>query len=137
MLAGTGRRLANNPYFYAELRSAVSVVVLRRSPAPFPGLAELNEAFSDVQRATARLARERHALLIDLRNGPHRSDPGVESAIGRHRKQLLAGWRKVGFVVGTSVGAIQIQRHMRQDGIDAAVGQDDEAVFDELTKALR
>ncbi|RMG95787.1 MAG: hypothetical protein D6705_12845 [Deltaproteobacteria bacterium] len=67
-------------------------------------------------------------LLVDLRSAPGRNDDPYERAVAPHRKALLTRAERVAVLVGTPIGALQVQRHMREDGVDALVGHDEVAL---------
>jgi hypothetical protein len=113
--------LLHNLYFVLTLdadRSPPTVRLVRRAE-PFPSLATLREQYLLVIARLDRLGRERRCLMIDLRDGPGRSDPAFELLMKELRPKLFFGFHRVGILTATPLGLLQVRRHTRMDGIDA------------------
>lgn len=131
MLAMTMIEL-ETPYYVIETEPSGEIIFLRRTGAAYQSLAEMEADIDKVIAAFDRLGRDRRGLLIDLRDGPRRNDPAFEDAMGRLRPKLLRGFRHVAVVVRTAVGALQVKRHLRDDGAGAEVFLDWEVALDWL-----
>jgi hypothetical protein len=106
---------------YPELR----VLRYTRNDVLFPTLADLERVFAETSRELDRLGRERHAMLVDLRAAHGSNAPGFEEAMARARRGLLAGFPRIAVLVKTAAGALQMQRHAREDGANMRVFQDE------------
>lgn len=60
-------------------------------------------------------------LLVDLRAASPRNDPAFEADIVKFRRKLCGGGQKVAILVCTAMGALQVKRHMREDGFAVEV----------------
>jgi hypothetical protein len=98
-------------------RVAPQVVRATRTPEIFVGLEEVVESFLSLRRRLAELAidRARNALLVDLRDGPLRSDPAFDEVVREHRPRLFEGFNSGAVLVRTLSGKIQLTRHERTD----------------------
>jgi hypothetical protein len=65
-------------------------------------------------------------LLVDLRSSPVRNDPEWEQAASQLRPKLFGGFPRVAVLVKTAVGALQVKRYARDDGLDLHIFHDEE-----------
>jgi hypothetical protein len=121
--------LARTPHWILHRDSTRSVVRATRTPVPFHSHAEMEQAFEVVQTALDRVGRSRHGLMVDVREGPFRTDPAFERAFQRHRVAMLTGWLRVAVLVGTAIGKLQINRHAREDGLGVQAFDDEASAF--------
>ncbi|XYH94107.1 hypothetical protein ACMHYB_40600 [Sorangium sp. So ce1128] len=120
---------------YAVLVDAATSIVWNvRSSRPFTSVEELEAVKGALCHVLDGLGRSRYALLVDVRAAPGRNDPSFEAAMNRIRPRWLRGFRRVGVLVQSVVGALQIQRYARQDGIERLVTSDESALLRYLTK---
>lgn len=98
-------------------RLAPQVFRVTRTPTLFTSLDEVREAFLGLRRRLSELPidRARHALLIDLREGPLRSDPAFDAVVSEHRPLVFEGFHVGAVLVRTMSGKIQLTRHERAD----------------------
>ncbi|WNG42447.1 hypothetical protein F0U61_42960 [Archangium violaceum] len=106
-----------------------------RSDKPFASLTEFERVFTELGEALDRLDRQRYVILADVRAAPGRNDPDFEAALLRMRPRWLGGFRKVGVLVQTTVGVMQIQRYARQDGIKRLVTIDEAEILRYFSQA--
>jgi len=108
-------------------RVAPQVFRVTRTPAPFTSLEEVRSAFLALRQRLSELPidRARHALLIDLREGPLRSDPAFDAVVSEHRPLVFEGFHVGAVLVRTMSGKIQLSRNERVDRVYRAF--DDEA----------
>jgi hypothetical protein len=116
----------SSPYGRIDLDPDHAVARYTRTSLQFPTLTELEIFHENVARALDRLGRARHALVVDLREARGNNTSGLEQALTRGRRRLLAGFLRVGIIVKTATGALQVLRHAGEDGIEVRVFQDDE-----------
>lgn len=98
-------------------RAAPQVVRATRTPEPFVDLDEVHASFLELRRRLRELPLDRaeNALLVDLRDGPLRSDPAFDEAVREHRPRLFEGFHLGAVLVRTLSGKIQLTRHERAD----------------------
>jgi hypothetical protein len=116
------------------LRRIVRVV---RSSEPYGSIAELELSYAPLYVKYEMLPRSSLALLLDLRAVVARNDPEFETAVARHRTRMTAGFYKVGILVRSAVGKLQVTRHIREDGIVALVSDDERELLDAIAKDVR
>ena len=63
-------------------------------------------------------------VLVDLRDAPGRNDDAYEQAVIPFRRRLLIAAPRVVVLVRMRVGALQVARHARADGVDVVVTHD-------------
>ncbi|WP_239014496.1 hypothetical protein [Archangium violaceum] len=106
-----------------------------RSDKPFASMSEFDRVFMELGEALDRLDRARYVIIADMRAAPGRNDPEFEAGILRMRPRWLGGFRKVGVLVQTTVGMMQIQRYARHDGIKRLVTTDEEEIHRYFSQA--
>lgn len=124
-----------NEHFTVFVDERLRLVRSIRSDKPFSSIAEFERSFLELGEALDRLDRQRYAILADLRAAPGRNDSEFEAALSRVRSRWLGGFRKVGVLVQTTVGMMQIQRYARQDGIKRLVTNDEEELLRYFSQA--
>lgn len=119
-------------YFRIRLEREGRVVVVTRTETPFPSLSEVRTAFAAMFVALDRLGRAGRGLLCDLRLAPGRNDPEFEKLMNELRPHWLQGFRRVGVLVRSTVGALQIRRYARGDGMERLVSSDEAVLMEYL-----
>ncbi|KYG02249.1 hypothetical protein BE21_05475 [Sorangium cellulosum] len=123
-----------NDYYTVLIDAQLGIVWNVRSSKPFASLDELDTMMGAVVSYMEGLDRPRYSLLLDIRAGPGRNDPEFEAAISRLRRRWFHGFRRIGILVQTVVGAMQAQRYARQDGIRRLISSDEAAILRYLTQ---
>jgi hypothetical protein len=103
-----------------------------RSDVPFPSLEALEIAVSNQIRTFDELGRVNRVLCIDLRAVMGRNDAEFEERIGKLRLKLYGGFLRLGVLVRSSVGALQVKRLVQADGLARMVTTDEAALLDYL-----
>lgn len=98
-----------------EVVQTGTVIVARRTSAPFEDVAEVETVHAALLVALAGIPRSQCALVIDLRSAPSRNDPAFEKALAPYRRRLMEGWKHCVALVRSAVGRLQVQRHGRED----------------------
>lgn len=101
------------------------VIRVVRSSQPFDTLREILEVHRALVARLDAVDRAALGLLYDLRDAQGRNDPAFESAIAPIRPRIWAEWGRISVLVRTAIGAMQIRRHLAEDGIRASVFTDD------------
>jgi hypothetical protein len=111
-----------------------SIARFVRSSLAYASIADIEQEGLEVERALQKAGKIR--LLVDLRAVTPRNDPGFELAIAKFRSKLLGGEQKVVILVGTAMGALQVKRHMREDGFAVEVFTQEEEALTFLDMSL-
>jgi hypothetical protein len=121
-----------NEYSITSIDPKGPLVQSVRSDLPFPTLEELERSVSDMIRIYDEIGRTGRVLLSDLRAVNGRNDEAFEQRMLKLRPKLYGGFLRVGILVRSSVGALQIKRMVREDGLERMVMTDE----DELLRYL-
>ncbi|WP_257456919.1 hypothetical protein [Archangium lipolyticum] len=129
------KQVFQDEYFTVLVDERRGIVRTIRSSAPFTSLEELEGIFTRLGESLDALGRSRYGLLADLRAGPGRNDPEFEAIMEqRHRPRWIGGFRRVGVLVRSTVGVMQIQRHARSDGVERMISKDEDELLKYLTQ---
>jgi hypothetical protein len=126
------QELLRNRQWVLERDPSASALRLARTDAPYATLDELERAITAVLGALDAAGRAKHTLLIDLRQGPLRTDPEFESAMQHFRVETALGFVRVALLVRTAVGKLQVQRHVREEHAAAQVFTDEAEALEYL-----
>lgn len=127
--------ILHNAHHTVTIDPVLQIAWVTRSPMPSESAAQFEAMWMEVGRALDRVDRHRLCLLIDLRAAVGRNDPQFEAAMQRIRPVVMGGFRRIAILVRTTAGALQIQRHVREDGIDRMIGSDEARLLDYLREA--
>lgn len=105
-----------NPHFRVRYASAARFVWLARSAEPFASTEDIDVAVSEITRVLDSLGRRTFVMLLDLREAPMRTDPAFDKAMRGQLPRIFADISQVALLVSTSLGALQVARHMREQG---------------------
>ncbi len=103
-----------------------------RTASTFASTVDLERSYATVATELDRVGRAGFALLVDLRAAHGTNTAEFEEAMARARLGLLRDFRKVAGLVRTSTGALQVQRHAREDHRAMPVFQDERAALEYL-----
>ncbi len=103
---------------------------ITRTEQPYPSIVAINQEANEIERVLEKFRRSR--ILVDLRPVAPRNDEEFESAMSRYRQKLFRGNGRMAILVQTAVGALQVKRHMREDGLQAEVFQSEEEALSYL-----
>ncbi len=102
---------------------------MRRTARRYETLEDIAPSFAAINQEIAQLTRTSDTVLIDLRAAVGRNDPAFEATIAPLRRVLLRKFERVGVLVRSGVGRLQLQRYLAEDGIEASVfAHEDEAM---------
>lgn len=130
------RELFRDPYLSALYDSAGQILWSVRSTEPFPSIEQGVKSWSLICDTFDRVGRAGRCYMSDLRAGPARNDPEFEQAIFKLLPRLHAGFLRNAVLVRMAVGALQIQRHARKDGITRLVTTNEEEALHYLRTGL-
>ncbi len=97
------------------------LVVARRTTARYETEQAVHDAYATMHREFERIGRADKRLLIDLRLATGRNDASSEAALAKHRRAHADGFERAAVLVGTVAGRMQVERLMREDGLDLRV----------------
>jgi len=112
-------RLFESPYCTLDWEGTRVLARFVRTGLPYATIADIDEDGIALQRVLERAGKIR--LLVDLRPVVPRNDPSFEVAIASFRRRVLGGRQRAAILVRTAVGALQVKRHMREDGFQVEV----------------
>ncbi len=119
-------QLLKNRYFVVTLEEEAKLIRITRTETPFPSVDEVTSRWLTIRAILDREGREGRGLLIDLRLGPARNDPAFEEAVRAVLPTIHRGFRRNAVLVRLAVGALQIRRHAREDGVERLVTHSEE-----------
>ncbi|WP_437680169.1 hypothetical protein [Sorangium sp. So ce131] len=127
--------LLRNDHFTVTVDAAAKLARITRTTEPFRSPEELEEKWLEVSRALVQRDRRELSLLVDVRASPGRNEPAYEAAMLRMRPVVMRGFRRVALLVSSQIGALQLLRHVREDGIDRMISHDEGALLAYLADA--
>jgi hypothetical protein len=105
---------------FVSVRRTIGIMKLIRvvrTTAALDTLEQVDEAWGGVSRVLAPIDRSRHVLLIDMRSAPGRNDDAFERRVAPYRAATVHGFPRVAVLVKSVPGQLQVQRHVREDGL--------------------
>lgn len=128
-------RLHETPYGTVDLDGKHLVVRVVRSERPYATTSDIYAEGLAIQHELDGLGRM--PLLVDLRAVTPRNDQGFEVAIADFRRRVFGGRHRAALLVRTAVGALQVKRHMREDGFPVEVFTSEEEALEYLSMRPR
>lgn len=104
-------------------------VLVTRTSRRYASVDEVEPSFRAVQDALAEVDPAKMALLVDLRAIVGRNDPEFETALAPYRRQLLSSFVRTALIVRTTIGRMQLERYLSDDGVAAKVFDDPDAAM--------
>jgi hypothetical protein len=126
--------LLDHPCYEVRLDPARSILRLTRTEVPYESMRDLLALHHRIGKVLDRAGRARHTLLVDMRRAPVNNDPEFEQASGRGRQIVVRDFHRVAVLVRTSVGALQVGRHLREDRVPGEVFTDEPAALEYLSR---
>lgn len=128
--------LYSDPYVELLLTDQGRLLRVVRTALPHPNLATLLDSFGRVIAAVDRAGRIGRGLVIDTRAPTGRNDPWFEEGMAAVRPRLDAQFARVGVLVRSAMGALQIRRFVSEDGMERLASADEQALVAVLLKAI-
>ncbi|HRI51218.1 MAG TPA: hypothetical protein PLW65_13650 [Pseudomonadota bacterium] len=116
------RELFQDDYIVVRVDADGLLVWLIRSSVAYPDIAALMWSFEGVIAALDRAGRSGRVMLFDTRAARGRNDPEFESAMAALRPRIERQFVRVGVLVASAVGALQMRRWVSADGIERVTG---------------
>ncbi len=122
--------ILDNDFVSVRREGGSGLIRVTRSGTPITALPQIDQTWGAVNRALLQVDRRAHSLLIDMRRAQGRNDDAFEQAVARHRAATVQGFRRVGVLVQSLHGQLQVKRHVREDKLGEV------RVFDSEPQAL-
>jgi hypothetical protein len=119
---------------YHRLTDEGAHLTLHRSAVEYPDLATIRREYLKLIDAEAPYRHER-GLLVDLREARGRNDQGFEETMNGLRGPSMEGFEPLVVLVQSALGKLHVERHMRGDGLRAAVVTDPEEAMRHLRQS--
>lgn len=117
------------PYFIIRVDDADRIVRIWRSSEPFPHLSAVHAGWQSVIHACNKIGRVGRCQLLDMRLAPARNDPEFEKTVTALLPAVHAGFLRNAVLAKLAVGALQIRRLAKSDGIERLItSSEDEAL---------
>jgi len=109
----------------------------RRKNLPYQTPAQATSVLTQLDEKIRSYPRSLWAILFDARGAPvPNSDPAMEAAIVKLRKQIFEGFAGAAVLVRTAAGNMQATRQAKEDGLTYGVFMDEKAAREYLAKCL-
>jgi hypothetical protein len=131
--ARSGTRLLETAYCTIDWDRQHGLLRFARTEQPYPSTATIEHEAIEIERAIDRMRGAR--ILVDLRLAAPRNDPDFEAVMKKYRRKLFDRAERAAVLVRTAVGALQVKRHMREDGHHVEVFQAEEEALNYLDGA--
>lgn len=103
-------------YFTVSVSGTEKLAQIERSDAVFASIDDVRRAWREVDAALQKTVRRGRSLLVDLRQAPARNDPEFENAVRAILPDVRRGYRRIGVLVRSAAGGLQVSRLARADG---------------------
>ncbi len=111
------KEVFRNAYFVVSLEPDAPIVRVSRTSTPFETLEDVTHRFLELGGVLDRLGRAGKNLLFDMREAPARNDPAFEQAMAQVHARVYWGFGKLGVLVRTAAGMLQVKRAAREQGV--------------------
>ena len=123
-----------NEYTTISMDPQSPLVRMVRSEVPFSSIEALERSVGEMIRTLDGIGRDKRVLMNDLRAISGRNDSTFEARMKSLRPRLYGGFVRVGILVRSSVGALQIKRMVQEDGMDRMVMTDEAELIEYLVQ---
>lgn len=124
-----------NRYVVLTSEQGSAIVRWRRNDVPYASYDDVRLCHEELAWHLDQHGRAGRGLLVDMRGAQLNNDPEFEAVATAARELLVRGFGKVAVLVATAVGALQVRRHIREDGRDIPVFQDEAEAIAHLLRA--
>ena len=126
------REILRTPYLVMHVDDSAQLVRMQRTSEPFPSLDEVRSGWLGVIDACDRAGRRGRCFLGDMRLGPARNDPAFEQIVLPLIPHVHKGFVRNAVLVKMAVGALQIKRHAKSDGVERLITSSEEEALQYL-----
>jgi hypothetical protein len=128
------KEVFRNEYTAISIDSRGVLIRMVRSDLPFSSIEALEQCLTSMIRTLDGIGRDGRCLMNDLRAITGRNDATFEERMKILRPRLYGGFVRVGVLVRSSVGALQMKRLVQEDGVDRMVMTDEAELIDYLVR---
>jgi hypothetical protein len=128
--------MMSNAYLSVDIDPAQGILRFTRTSVPYTSHEDLLLVHQQIGQMFDRLGRARHVLLVDMRKAPLNNGADFEAAAARGRAILVRGFSHVAVLVQTATGMLQINRHLREDGVSGQVFTEEEEALAYLRRVV-
>ncbi|WP_437629749.1 hypothetical protein [Sorangium sp. So ce854] len=130
--------LLQNDHLTVILQEDLAIVRSARSELPYPSPEDFIRVHTEALKVYESLDRPSLGHLVDIRQPPMNNDPAFEAATMRTRSMIVQEFACVAVLVRTAVGALQVNRLLREENNDnVLVFHDEEVALAHLRGELR
>lgn len=122
--------LADGRHCKIALREQGRLVWFYRTSTPFESTEVCEAAWSEAVAVLDQLPRPSLRIVVDLRDGPMRSDPAFEKIGQRYRARLTDGFERSALLIRTLAGRLQLARHQREQQFSVQIFEDERLALD-------
>jgi hypothetical protein len=105
---------------------ASAVVRYVRTARPFETAADTIRLHVELGALLDQLRRQDFGLLVDLREAPFHPGETLDRTIAESRKHVFRGFPRAAILVRSAMGALQLTRYVREDGLEIPVVRDEQ-----------
>lgn len=100
-----------------------------RTSVPYASMLEYETLHERIAEVLDQHGRKQHVLLVDVREAVMNTDPAFEKVAVRVRQLLARDFRRIAFLVKTAIGALQVNRLIREDSLNASAFSEETAAI--------
>ena len=119
------KTLFHDSYVTVSLDESKKLIRFVRSSTPFPDLDAPRRTYKTLTAMFDAMGRQHYSLLTDIRRAPGRNDPAFETLMLELRTRVQLGFARRGTLVATAVGAMQVRRLTKEDGLERMISSDE------------
>ena len=121
--------LFQNEYLSVRLEHHGKLVRVTRSAKIIADPQIVQLAYDPIIAVLDRIGRSGRCLLSDVRLAPGRNDPAFEEVFSQVRARMMRGFDRIGTLVQTKVGMLQLHRHIREDKVERIASSDEQELL--------
>lgn len=130
-------RVFEDAFHTLDLDVEQRVAVLKRTSHEAADAEEVRRAFDAMIAAVRDVPAGKYGLLLDVRKGPLKSDPGFDALVRPRIVELVGRFAFTAVFVRTAVGRLQLARYARELGMSIDVFDDERELVAHLEEAVR
>jgi hypothetical protein len=104
------RRVLKNDFIEAEVDYSRRIVIVTRNATAFRQPDEIDRTIAELTQALPDHLRTGSRILIDMRQGPTRPKPELDTAFERFRTETERGFERVAVLVESALGKVRSDR---------------------------
>lgn len=121
--------LYEDEYVTVTVEDEGRLVRMTRSAEPFPDLGALEACYANVIAAYDQVGRNGRSLFVDVRAPKGRNDPQFEQAMRPLLPLLDRGYERIGVLIMSATGKLQMGRWSNDGGIKRLISTDEAEIL--------